>query len=53
LFGHDETSPDRVMDGLHLKVLTERVVSDDIDERAQRRRDAHAVNRLDVFLAKP
>lgn len=41
------------MDGLPLQVMAERVVRDHVHERAQGRRDAHAVDRLHVVILQP
>lgn len=41
------------MDRLNLQVPAERVGRDDIDERSQRGRDAHAVDCLHVLVAEP
>ncbi len=41
------------MDRLHLQVPTERVVSDHIDERSLRSRDADAVDGFHILLAEP
>jgi hypothetical protein len=49
---HNETAPQRLVDGLDLKVWRERVVGDDVEERPQRCGHADAVNRLNVSFVE-
>lgn len=53
LLTHNQTAPQRLVDGLDLEVGRKRVLADDVDERSQRRRHAGAVDRLNVSFVKP
>jgi hypothetical protein len=50
---HDQTAPERLVNRLHLELLSGHTFSDDVNQRSERRGHAHAVDRLDVSLAEP
>jgi len=49
----DKPSLQSLLKGLDLQFRGKPILDDDVDERAERRRDTHAVGRLDVVLGEP
>ena len=50
---HDQTAPERLVNGLNLELRSGYALCDDVNQRSERRGHAHAVDRLDVALVKP
>src|SRR4051812_43591904 len=50
---HDQTAPQRLVDGLDLQLQSDRGLRNDVDDRTERRGHAHAVDRLDVAFGEP
>jgi hypothetical protein len=50
---HEQTAPERLVDGLNLELRGDHSFGDNVNEGAEWRGNAHAVDRLDVSLAEP
>jgi hypothetical protein len=50
---HDQTAPERLVDGLGLGLRCDHALGDDVDERSQRCGHPDAVHRLDVSFVDP